>query len=113
MLPKMALAQMTIDSVDPVSSEEPDLPLVSARLLYARTNTPPPADSAAQSGMPSEANTQEGEEDALHLVLELAEQQRRQREYEGRRLAARLQEAALKEEQEREVMHEQKEKQEK
>ena len=71
-----------------------------------------PADSAPQSGMPSEANTQEGEEDALHLVLELEEQQRRQREYEGRRLAARLQEVALKEEQEREVMQEHKEKQE-
>ena len=46
--------------------------------------------------------------DPLHLVLELQEQGRRQREYEGRRLASRLQEQALKAEQGREAMEEHK-----
>ena len=46
--------------------------------------------------------------DPLHLVLELQEQERRQREYEGRRLAARLQEQALKAEEDREAMEEHK-----
>ena len=50
--------------------------------------------------------------DPLRLVRELQEQENRHREYEARRLAAQLQQEALKTEQEQELMRAVKEKQE-
>ena len=60
----------------------------------------------------AEASNQGGGVDPLRLVRELQEQENRHREYEARRLAAQLQQEALKTEQEQEVMRAVKEKQE-
>ena len=60
----------------------------------------------------AEASNQGGGVDPLRLVRELQEQENRHREYEARRLAAQLQQEALKTEQEQELMRAVKEKQE-
>ena len=66
---------------------------------------------ANPSTPPAGAQSQARGLDPLHLVRELQEQESRQREYEARRLAAQLQQEALKTEQEQELRQEVKEKQ--